>query len=79
MNRYHQRPEFEFYHVAADPWETHNLINDPNHTEQIAILKTELTTWRKSQNDSGKLFAKPRPLDQPETWHPDHWETTGKP
>jgi uncharacterized sulfatase len=79
MKRYYQRPEFEFYHVTADPWETQNLIDDPNHADQIAKLKTELTTWRKSQNDSGKLFAKPRPLDQPETWHPNHWEDSGNP
>jgi N-sulfoglucosamine sulfohydrolase len=79
MHRYYQRPAFEFYHVSVDPWEMNNLIDDPSYADQIEAHKMELAAWMHSQNDSGKVFGPPRPLDQPETWHPDYWESTLNP
>lgn len=40
-------------------------------------LVNELTV--DSHPEDMELFAKPRPLDQPETWHPTNWEDSGKP
>ena len=68
MHRYHQRPEFEFYHVTEDPWETRNLIEDSTQSDRIASLKSELAAWMKQQNDTARTFAEPRPISQPQTW-----------
>ncbi len=32
----------ELYHLANDPGERHNLINDPRYARQLSQLKTEL-------------------------------------
>lgn len=71
IDRYFRRPPFELYHVSVDRWETRNLIDDPAQYERIAKLKKELTEWRNFQGDTGEIFNEPRPLDRPESWHPD--------
>ncbi len=68
VKRYHQRPEFELYQVSKDKWELENKIDAPEQKERVAKMKQELAAWMKDQGDTGKIFAKPRPLDQPETW-----------
>ena len=42
----------ELYHVAEDPLEKNNLINDPGAQEKLAELKTEL---RRLQETTGAL------------------------
>jgi uncharacterized sulfatase len=68
VKRYHVRPEFELYQVSVDPWELENKIDAPEHAERVAEMKKELAEWMKSQGDTGRIFGKPRPADQPETW-----------
>lgn len=72
--RYFQRPEFELYHVAQDPWELENLAADPAHAALLGQLKSELAAWQQAQGDEGKQFNRARPLDKPETWSPDFWD-----
>ena len=83
VGRYYRRQEFELYRVSEDKWEQNNLARDPRHAERLEALKKDLNAWRESQGDEGKVFNEPRPLDQPETWHPDYFEErnlqTGKP
>lgn len=58
MNRYHWRPEEEFYDIKADPFETRNLVNDPALAKVREELRSRLTEWRKQQNDDGVGLAK---------------------
>lgn len=73
VDRYFARPEFELYHVSEDPWERNNRIDDPGQRARIETLQRELAAWREAQGDTSELFHEPRPLDRPETWHPDHF------
>ena len=36
----------ELYHIAADPMETRNLVNDPSHQQKLNELKAELERLR---------------------------------
>lgn len=54
VNRYHNRPEYEFYDVVADPLEQDNLASDPKYADEIASLQSHLAQWMKSQGDQGQ-------------------------
>ncbi|VGO14016.1 Arylsulfatase [Pontiella desulfatans] len=73
LDRYFKRPEIELYHVTEDPWEMKNLANNPEHAERIATMKKKLEAWMESQGDERLVCGPLRPLDQPETWHPDYF------
>jgi len=53
MNRWVQRPEFEFYDTKEDPFELNNLADDPAYTEKIAQMKELLAAWMEQQGDKG--------------------------
>jgi len=46
-----QPPEFEFYDLAADPYEFTNLADDPAHADALQRLKRELLDWRRQTDD----------------------------
>ena len=46
----HRVPE-EFYHVTADTDNLHNLIDSPEHAEQIERLRGKLEQWMRSTDD----------------------------
>ena len=69
---YHQSPEFEFYDLNSDPWETKNLIHDESLGPQIAELKQKLKIWMQAQNDTVKHNQTPRYLAHPEKWLPNN-------
>ncbi len=48
---FEQPPEFELYDLRNDPWEFHNLAEDPNYAEQLKRLKRRLTEWQEQTND----------------------------
>ena len=73
VDRYYQRPEFELFRVSDDKWEQQNLAADPAYATILAELQSDLAAWREQQGDAGRIFAKPRLLAKPETWHPDHF------
>ena len=41
----------EFYHFQNDPDALHNLIDDPEHTEQIDNLRADLESWMQLTHD----------------------------
>ena len=41
----------EFYDLNKDPWETHNLINDPEYRVEIQRLKTKMKKMGLAQGD----------------------------
>ncbi|MCB1226649.1 MAG: sulfatase-like hydrolase/transferase [Verrucomicrobiales bacterium] len=49
------KPVEEFYDLDADPYEIHNLINDPAHAEDIARLRSEHQRWVRDTADLGLL------------------------
>jgi len=48
---FRQPPEFELYDLQDDPWEFHNLADDPRFTDQLTRLKERLAKWQKETND----------------------------
>jgi uncharacterized sulfatase len=54
INRYENRPAEEFYAIQEDPYEWHNLANDPRYAMQKAELKQELSRWMEECGDQGQ-------------------------
>ncbi|HUV65021.1 MAG TPA: sulfatase [Sedimentisphaerales bacterium] len=48
---FRQPPEFELYDLQDDPWEFHNLAEDPRYAEQLKRLKRRLAEWQQETND----------------------------
>lgn len=53
VNRYQHRPPVELYDMVHDPFEMTNLADRPEMADTIAVLRTELANWMKSQGDDG--------------------------
>ena len=53
VNRYMHRPAEELYDSEKDPFEQHNLADDPQYADVKARLSTELDRWMKAQKDPG--------------------------
>lgn len=51
VDRYEHRPAEELYDVAADPYELHNLANDPAYAGQKSKLRARLHAWRTEQGE----------------------------
>ena len=47
------KPEFELFDLKNDPWEVHNLADDPEYSGVKSKLLKELNNWRKEINDQG--------------------------
>jgi uncharacterized sulfatase len=47
------RPAVEFYNLEADPYELHNLADDPKYAEIITRLGGQLDAWMAQQGDEG--------------------------
>ncbi len=50
---YYHRPEEELYDLQADPFELHNLANDPQYAPVKKKLRQVLDAWMKQQGDEG--------------------------
>ncbi|MEM7809981.1 MAG: sulfatase [Planctomycetota bacterium] len=70
VDQYFRRPRWELYHVAADPWELENLVDDPAHFERFTALRARLREWMDSQGDDTLVEVIGRPLIDPDSWHP---------
>lgn len=46
-------PVDELYDTSTDPYELHNLADDPNFKDTLTRLKSELFRWMKETNDLG--------------------------
>ena len=50
---YQHRPEFELYDLETDPWELHNLVDDPALQSRRTDLTAALKRWMVQQGDQG--------------------------
>ena len=67
--RYLHRPAEELYDVMADPFEQHNLADDPQLAATKADLRARLKAWMADQGDAGQaaeMAANYRNLKTPE-------------
>lgn len=53
VDHYQHRPAEELYDIEADPFELHNLADDPAHEEIKADLRVRLQAWMDRQGDRG--------------------------
>jgi N-sulfoglucosamine sulfohydrolase len=51
VGRYIQRPEFELFHIAADPHETTNLADSQGHRDLLERYKAKLKALQKEFDD----------------------------
>ena len=47
------KPVEEFYDLANDPYEVHNIIDNPKYFKRINDFRTALENWQKEINDQG--------------------------
>lgn len=59
INKYHIRPEIEFFDLNNDPLEQHNLAGNPQYERYQEELKKLLDKMNKQQNDSLPLIGIP--------------------
>ena len=52
--KYQHRPAEEFYNVVSDPYQMHNLIDDPQYAEEVKVMRSKLLAWMKQQGDEGQ-------------------------
>lgn len=50
---YQRRPPEELYDLTGDPWELHNVIDDPQYAAVRSRLSAALDEWMKQQGDRG--------------------------
>ncbi len=65
LQRYHQRPAEELYDLRADPNEQKNLAADERQAARLKAMREEVTAWMKANSDQGRVYGKPRLLDDP--------------
>ena len=53
VQRYYHRPAEELYNLKTDPWEQHNLADDPAQAANLTNLRGEVDAWMKDQHDEG--------------------------
>jgi arylsulfatase A-like enzyme len=61
IDKYHMRPEFEFFDLINDPLEQHNLAGNPKYGKDQEELKKLLAKMNVQQNDSLLLIGIPYP------------------
>jgi arylsulfatase A-like enzyme len=61
IDRYRHRPAEELYDVQTDPYELHNLVEDPAHADHLMRLRNLLHDWRVQQGED--LSRVPMPED----------------
>ncbi|MEL6594234.1 MAG: sulfatase, partial [Bacteroidota bacterium] len=49
------RPQEELFDCLADPYEIHNLADDPAYAEKLAELRQECDRWMSEINDVGMV------------------------
>ncbi len=49
------RPEEELYDLSEDPWEIHNLANDPKHLDKLRAMRAILANWIIETDDQGRF------------------------
>jgi arylsulfatase A-like enzyme len=53
------RPKEELYDAEADPYQLHNLADDPKHAEALDRLRAALDAWIERTDDRVPKHPKP--------------------
>lgn len=48
------RPAEELYDLHSDPYELHNLADNPKYAKQLQVMRDRLETWMVETNDQGR-------------------------
>jgi arylsulfatase A-like enzyme len=60
VNAYLHRQREELYDLSADPYEMHNLADDPSQADLRRSLRQQLADWCRQQGDTDPLeYLKP--------------------
>jgi N-sulfoglucosamine sulfohydrolase len=60
VHTYRHRPREELYDLIADPYEMHNVVNDPKLAGIRRELRQQLSDWCRQQGDTEPLkYLKP--------------------
>ncbi|MEM9111063.1 MAG: sulfatase [Planctomycetota bacterium] len=70
-----ERPAEEFYDSQADPWETKNLIDSPEHQVRIKAMRAKLDEWIKDTGDLGFVLPETK-LVKEHIWPKDGKQPT---
>jgi uncharacterized sulfatase len=54
VKKYQYRPAHELYDVVADPYNMHNLADDPQQKETLKLLQSKLASWMSACGDTGQ-------------------------
>lgn len=49
------RPAEELYDLRSDPFEVHNLANDPAYAKDLQAMRDKLDSWMVESNDMGRV------------------------
>jgi arylsulfatase A-like enzyme len=70
------KPVEELYDLAEDPYEQHNLADDPRHAETLARFRAAVDEWLRTYGDLGELAED----DLLASWRPGgEWPVTAEP
>ncbi|MBI1387373.1 MAG: sulfatase-like hydrolase/transferase [bacterium] len=53
------RPKEELYDLQSDPWEIHNLVNDPACRDTLVSMRNRLESWISRTGDRGEIPEDP--------------------
>ncbi|MCA9053257.1 MAG: sulfatase [Planctomycetaceae bacterium] len=70
VKQYHDRPPEELYDLDADPFEEHNLAEDPVQVERLGRMRGEIDAWMAATGDQQQVFQEPRLLSDPGSYGP---------
>lgn len=70
LQRYHQRPAEELFDLQADPCEQRNLAAQPEHSDQLQALRSQLDQWLTDTGDRLQTPVPPRLLKNQSDWGP---------
>lgn len=62
LEGYHTRPAEEFYDLTQDPYEEHNLAQDPEQAELVSQLRQTLLDWMETQGDQRNPHGNPQEI-----------------
>lgn len=58
VNWFKTKPVEELYDVHADPFELHNLVNDPQHKSKLYEMRQAMEQWKSNIRDLGAIPEK---------------------
>jgi N-sulfoglucosamine sulfohydrolase len=59
VERFHRRVPVELYDIRKDPYELHNLADDPGYAQVVADLRVKLEKWMIEQGEDPKHVQLP--------------------